>query len=81
MMNTKPKKPSKTLQSPFAHPYSSVMDIANYICEEIKKNVKSLFANELIFLMSKHYKRQTNQKQAPNKMMPLGRALVLSNRA
>ena len=52
-MNTGFKKLNKSLQSPFAHPYPPVMDTANYICEEIKKNVKSSFADELIFLTSK----------------------------
>ena len=77
-MNTGFKKLNKSLQSPFAHPYPPVMDTANYICEEIKKNVKSSFADELIFLTSKYSKIQTSQKQALDKMTPLGRALVLS---
>lgn len=78
MMNTEYKKSNKPLQSPFAHPYPPVMNTANYICEEIKKNVKSSFANELIFLTSKYSKIQTSQKQTLDKMTPLGRALVLS---
>lgn len=78
IMNTGFKKLNKSLQSPFAHPYPPVMDTANYICEEIKKNVKSSFADELIFLTSKYSKIQTSQKQALDKMTPLGRALVLS---
>ena len=41
MMNPEHKKINKSLQSPFDHPYPPVMDTANYICEEIKKNVKS----------------------------------------
>lgn len=56
IMNTGFKKLNKSLQSPFAHPYPPVMDTANYICEEIKKNVKSSFADELIFLTSKYRK-------------------------
>lgn len=67
MMNTEYKKTIKPLQSPFAHPYPPVMDTANYICEEIKKNVKSSFAEELIFLISKYNKTQTTQKQALDK--------------
>lgn len=55
-MNPEHKKINKSLQSPFDHPYPPVMDTANYICEEIKKNVKSSFADELIFLTSKYSK-------------------------
>lgn len=79
MMNTEYKKSNKLLQSPFAHPYPPVMDTANYICKEIKKNVKSSFADELIFLTSKYSKIQASQKQALDKMTPSGRALVLSS--
>ena len=57
---------TKTNQS-FMHPYPPAMRTAEYICEEIKKNVKSLAAKELISLISKY------------KMTPLGRALVMSS--
>lgn len=72
----KPAKKQATGNSIPVHPYPSVWDTVNYICEEIKRNVKSPEVRELIFLL-KHYNRaQSSQKQAFKKLTPFGQAAV-----
>lgn len=58
------------------HPYPPVLETAKYICEEIKKNVKTTDAKELIELLKYYNKAQNAQKEAFKKMTPFGRAAV-----
>lgn len=74
------KNSRKTLgYSALAHPYPPVINTATYICDEIKTNVKSVFAKELISLISNYNRMQTIQKQALDKMTPLGKILIMSS--
>ena len=58
------------------HPYPPVINTADYICKEIKRNVNTIEAKELIHLLNHYNKAQNSQKQALRKMTPLGRAAV-----
>lgn len=72
---------SKASYSSHNHPYPPVMETATYICNEIKTNVKSVFAKELIYLLSHFDQAQNAQKQALDKMTPLGKVLIMSGPA
>ena len=58
------------------HPYPPVINTASYICEEIKRNVNTIEAKELIYLLNHYNKAQTSQKQVLKKMTLWGRAAV-----
>ena len=58
------------------HPYPPVINTASYICEEIKRNVNTIEAKELIHLLNHYNKAQTSQKQVLKKMTLWGRAAV-----
>ena len=77
-MDKKTTKTSISNNSPVIHLYPPVIDTATYICNEIKGNVRSIFAKELISLISNHNQTQVIQQQALDKMTPLGKALVMS---
>lgn len=73
------EKIPKSSHPAFEHPYPPVMNTARYICEEIKKNVKSSYVNELISLITHYNKAQRTQKQALDRMTPIGKALIISS--
>ena len=72
----KSAKRQATGSSISVHPYPSVWDTANYICEEIKRNVRSQDVKELISLLNHYNKSQNSQKQAFKKLTPFGQAAV-----
>lgn len=58
------------------HPYPPVINTASYICEEIKRNVNTIEAKELIYPLNHYNKAQTSQKQVLKKMTLWGWAAV-----
>lgn len=59
--------------------YVSVLEIAQYLCGEIQKNLMSRHVREIRNLLSSYSKGKEVTQRALGLMKPLGRSLVLAN--